>query len=140
MDESPIEAVLRRAGYACEYCLLPQSLHPGPYEVEHVIPKQHGGRTRLSNLACSCLHCNRHKSAGSGTDSLAAIDNLEIGGIEMGRMVVGGHDLSDVNKIVKAYLDPLIDGEVGADVLDKYGALVDFSVPELYLRPRKSGK
>jgi hypothetical protein len=34
MDESLIEAVLRRAGYACEHCLLPQSLHPGPYEVE----------------------------------------------------------------------------------------------------------
>jgi hypothetical protein len=69
MDESLIEGVLRRAGYACEYCLLPQSLHPGPYEVEHVIPTQHGGRTVLSNLACSCLHCNRHKGP-----NLAGID------------------------------------------------------------------
>jgi hypothetical protein len=71
MDESLIEAVLRRAGYACEHCLLPQPLHPGPYEVEHVIPKQHGGRTLLSNLACSCLHCNRHKGP-----NLAGIDRM----------------------------------------------------------------
>lgn len=69
MDESLIEAVLRRADFACEYCLLPQSHHPGPYEVEHVIPKQHGGRTVLSNLAYSCLHCNRHKGPNlSGID------------------------------------------------------------------------
>jgi hypothetical protein len=69
MDESLIEAVLHRAGHACEYCLLPQSLHPGPYEVEHVIPKQHGGRTVLSNLAYACLHCNRHKGPNlSGID------------------------------------------------------------------------
>jgi HNH endonuclease len=69
MDESLIEPVARRAGYTCEYCLLPQSLHPGPYEVEHVIPSQHGGRTVFSNLAYSCLHCNRHKGPNlSGID------------------------------------------------------------------------
>jgi hypothetical protein len=33
MDDPLIQAGLRRAGYACEYCLLPQSLHPGPFEV-----------------------------------------------------------------------------------------------------------
>jgi hypothetical protein len=31
------------------------------FEIEHVIPKQHGGPTTLLNLAYSCLHCNRHK-------------------------------------------------------------------------------
>ncbi len=77
MDESLIEAVLRRAGYACEYCLLPQSLHPGSYEVEHVIPKQHGGRTVLSNLACSCLHYNRHKGPNlSGIDRVTSRTKL----------------------------------------------------------------
>ncbi len=77
MDESLIEAVLRRAGYACEYCLLPQSRHPGPYEIEHVIPKQHGGRTVLSNLAYSCLHCNRHKGPNlSGIDRVTSRTKL----------------------------------------------------------------
>lgn len=77
MEESLLEAVLRRAGYACEYCLLPQSLHPGPYEVEHVVPKQHGGRTVFSNLACSRLHCNRHKGPNlSGIDRVTSRTKL----------------------------------------------------------------
>ena len=77
MDEILIEAVLRRAGNACEYCLLPRSLYPGPYEIEHVIPKQHGGRTVLSNLACSCLHCNRHKGPNlSGIDFVTSRTKL----------------------------------------------------------------
>lgn len=80
------------------------------------------------------------KSAGSTTDSLSTIEDLEIGDLKMGPMGVGGHDLSEVNKIVQAYADPLIDGELGSDVLAKYSAIVDFSVPELYLRPRKTGK
>jgi hypothetical protein len=32
-----------------------------PFEVEHVIPRQHGGTDALGNLAYACLHCNRHK-------------------------------------------------------------------------------
>lgn len=32
-----------------------------PFEVEHVISKQHRGLTDASNLAWSCLFCNRHK-------------------------------------------------------------------------------
>jgi hypothetical protein len=69
MDEELIEAVRSRAGYACEYCRLPEALHPGPFEVEHIIARQHGGPTVLSNLAYSCLHCNRHKGP-----NLAGID------------------------------------------------------------------
>jgi 5-methylcytosine-specific restriction endonuclease McrA len=56
MEESFAQEVSERAGFTCEYCNLPQVHHPGPFEVEHVIPKQHGGPTRLSNLAYSCLH------------------------------------------------------------------------------------
>jgi hypothetical protein len=56
-----VRAVRRRAGYACEYCRLPAGTHPTPFEIEHIVPKQHGGATALSNLAYACLHCNRHK-------------------------------------------------------------------------------
>jgi hypothetical protein len=69
MDEQLIAAVRQRAGFACEYCCLAESMHPGPFEVEHVIARQHGGPTALSNLAYSCLHCNRHKGP-----NLAGID------------------------------------------------------------------
>lgn len=61
MDELIVRAVRLRAGFRCEYCLLPESLHPGPFEVEHVIAVQHGGGDALGNLAYACLHCNRHK-------------------------------------------------------------------------------
>jgi len=61
MDEALEREVRRRAGGICEYCRLPAAVHPTPFEIEHVIPKQHGGRTVLSNLAYCCLHCNRHK-------------------------------------------------------------------------------
>ena len=61
MDEALVAAVRQRAGGQCEYCQLPESSHPGPFEIEHVIPKQHGGSTAMPNLAYACLHCNRHK-------------------------------------------------------------------------------
>jgi hypothetical protein len=63
MDESLVEAIRRRAGYACEYCHLPEEFHPGPFEVEHIIARQHGGLSVPRNLAWSCLQCNRHKGS-----------------------------------------------------------------------------
>jgi hypothetical protein len=62
MDESLAEAVRLRANHACEYCRVPQVLYPTvPFPIDHVIARQHGGSTVLSNLALSCLHCNSHK-------------------------------------------------------------------------------
>src|SRR6266545_3957064 len=61
MDEALVRFVRERAGSTCEYCRLPASLNPGPFEVEHVVPIQHGGRTVPGNLAYTCLRCNRHK-------------------------------------------------------------------------------
>ncbi len=69
MDDALAIAVRTRAGRICEYCQLPQRIHPGPFEIEHVVAKKHGGPTILSNLAFACLHCNKHK----GSD-LAGID------------------------------------------------------------------
>lgn len=64
-----VVAVRIRAGYACEYCRLFAAHHPGPFEVEHVIAKQHGGLPLFSNRAYACLHCNRHKGPNlSGFD------------------------------------------------------------------------
>jgi HNH endonuclease len=69
MDETRAEQVRERAAGQCEYCRLPDAHHPGPFEVEHVIAKQHRGPTILSNLVYSCLHCNRHKGPNlSGID------------------------------------------------------------------------
>ena len=55
------DAVSSRARFRCEYCLLSEADAIVPFQVEHVIPRQHGGKTVLGNLAWACLHCNRHK-------------------------------------------------------------------------------
>jgi hypothetical protein len=67
MDELA-KTVRERAGHVCEYCLLPEQDHPGEFfvaaiafEIEHIIPRQHRGRTVLRNLAFSCLRCNKSK-------------------------------------------------------------------------------
>jgi hypothetical protein len=51
MDEALEREVLRRAGGICEYCRLPVAAHPTPFEIDHVVRKQRGGRMVLSNLA-----------------------------------------------------------------------------------------
>ena len=40
---------------------MPASLDLLPFNVDHVIAKQHRGRTVAGNLAFSCSHCNAHK-------------------------------------------------------------------------------
>jgi hypothetical protein len=40
-----------------------------PFEIDHIIPITHGGRTAVSNLALSCFPCNRFKGP-----NLAGID------------------------------------------------------------------
>jgi hypothetical protein len=55
------ELVWRRAGGVCEYCLLPSTLAPVPFQIDHIVAQQHGGETVESNLALACLRCNTHK-------------------------------------------------------------------------------
>ena len=41
---------------------MPQRYYPTvPFPMDHIIARQHGGRTELSNLAVACLHYNSHK-------------------------------------------------------------------------------
>jgi hypothetical protein len=62
MDEELVQAVRQRAGDTCEYCRVPQSAYPTvTFPIDHIIARQHGGPTILSNLALSCLHDNAHK-------------------------------------------------------------------------------
>jgi hypothetical protein len=56
-----------RANDRCEYCLLPQSVSLHKHEPDHIIPRQHGGKTEESNLALACLRCNRYKGPNIGS-------------------------------------------------------------------------
>jgi hypothetical protein len=61
VNETIAQAVRERAGGRCEYCRLPAAHVQVPFEIEHIIPRQHGGTDALGNLALACLHCNRYK-------------------------------------------------------------------------------
>lgn len=61
MDETIKAEVRERAGGQCEYCHLPEAHVLTPFQVEHVVAKQHRGGDTLGNLAYACLRCNLHK-------------------------------------------------------------------------------
>jgi len=64
------EDVRRRAGFRCEYCQFPERWAELRFQLDHIIPEQHGGPTVPDNLAWSCLRCNKHKGPNlSGLDS-----------------------------------------------------------------------
>jgi 5-methylcytosine-specific restriction endonuclease McrA len=51
--------VLTRDGYTCQYC----GVRPPRAELnlDHVVPRAHGGRSTWENVVASCLECNRRK-------------------------------------------------------------------------------
>jgi hypothetical protein len=64
-------AVIKRAKGLCEYCHSRSSHSPGPFVVDHIIPKVRGGKTTLNNLAYACSGCNGRKHAKvKGTDPM----------------------------------------------------------------------
>lgn len=61
MDKALEQEVWSRAAGTCEYCRMPHSFYRAPFQIDHVIARQHGGRTVSENLALACFHCNTHK-------------------------------------------------------------------------------
>ena len=54
------EVWLRAAGL-CEYCHIPQTYVRLPFQIDHIIAEQHGGKTTSDNLAGTCVRCNKRK-------------------------------------------------------------------------------
>ncbi len=62
--------VWQRAESRCEYCRLPQIGSRAAFEIDHIIARQHRGRTVAGNLALSCVYCNGRKGPNlTGRDS-----------------------------------------------------------------------
>lgn len=62
MKASTKARVRARAGNRCEYCQLHQDDSPlAVLHIEHILPKKHGGRDHLDNLALACIDCNLKK-------------------------------------------------------------------------------
>jgi HNH endonuclease len=56
-----VQEVWKRAGQRCEYCLIPFPHYRLPFQIDHIVARQHHGATEIDNLALACFHCNRHK-------------------------------------------------------------------------------
>jgi hypothetical protein len=92
MDEALVRQVWERAGRACEYCCLPQEYSHLPFEIDHIIAKKHGGKTRANNLALSCFYCNSYKGPNiAGIDPLnGRMVRLLIRGVTSGAIIFVG--------------------------------------------------
>src|SRR5262245_16046048 len=66
MDAALENLVWQRAGSCCEYCQLAQECSSIPFEIDHIIARQHGGKTVASNLALACFADNHHKGPNLG--------------------------------------------------------------------------
>jgi hypothetical protein len=70
--------VRHRAGDRCEYCRISAGVDAANLQIEHIVPRQHGGATALENLALACQRCNSHKGPNlTGIDGdTGAIERL----------------------------------------------------------------
>jgi HNH endonuclease len=61
MDQALRSLVRVRAGEIREYCRLPQaSSRYIRFHIEHIVARQHGGKSDADNLALACGYCNQH--------------------------------------------------------------------------------
>lgn len=64
MNQWTRQQVRQRAGYRCEYCQLSEAQSPvARLQIEHILPRKHGGSDEVENLALACIDCNLHKGA-----------------------------------------------------------------------------
>ena len=71
MDAALRNIIRERAEYHCEYCRINQVQDPFfTFPIDHIIARQHGGKTESDNLCLSCYRCNSHKGP-----NIASIDS-----------------------------------------------------------------
>jgi ATP adenylyltransferase len=66
--------VLRRAGFRCDLCAI--SAEERALEVDHILPRRHGGTDDLSNLQALCYKCNANKGARDDSDLRAVRERM----------------------------------------------------------------
>jgi diadenosine tetraphosphate (Ap4A) HIT family hydrolase len=57
---------LKRAGHRCDLCGIPADERW--LEVDHILPRRHGGSDDISNLQALCYKCNANKGARDDSD------------------------------------------------------------------------
>ena len=61
MTKALQEEVWQRAGRCCEYCRMVPAYYRSPFQIDHVVARQHGGEAVSDNLALAYFNCNTHK-------------------------------------------------------------------------------
>jgi ATP adenylyltransferase len=67
--------VLKRAGFRCELCGI--SADERAIEVDHILPRKHGGDDDLTNLQALCFKCNANKGARDDEDFRTVREGVE---------------------------------------------------------------
>jgi hypothetical protein len=66
--------VLKRAGFRCDLCGI--SAEERALEVDHILPRRHGGSDDISNFQALCYKCNANKGARDDTNLRAVREAL----------------------------------------------------------------
>jgi diadenosine tetraphosphate (Ap4A) HIT family hydrolase/5-methylcytosine-specific restriction endonuclease McrA len=66
--------VLKRAGHRCELCGIPADERW--LEVDHILPRRHGGTDDISNLQALCYKCNANKGSRDDSDLRAVRERM----------------------------------------------------------------
>jgi hypothetical protein len=61
MERSFNQWVWKRAKRCCEYCRMPQEFDDLPFQIDHILARQHGGSTTSANTGLACMACNKFK-------------------------------------------------------------------------------
>jgi hypothetical protein len=61
MRQALEQAVRRTAADRCEYCFIPEMALQLKHVLDHIVARQHGGKSELDNLALCCGRCNQSK-------------------------------------------------------------------------------
>lgn len=67
--------VLKRAGFRCDLCGI--SADERAIEVDHILPRKHGGKDDLTNLQALCFKCNANKGARDDENFRAVREGLD---------------------------------------------------------------
>jgi 5-methylcytosine-specific restriction endonuclease McrA len=58
MDQVLEQIIRGWASGRCEYCRMPESASALKHVLDHIIARQHGGKTEVGNLAVCCGRCS----------------------------------------------------------------------------------